>query len=133
MIVLAQATQSVGSDPVTRVETTNSTLSPGTPGTVAQGTQEPPALVKYGQYLPLILGILILYFFIFRSRKNQDKAKQKLLSTMKKGDRVQTIGGILGTIVEARENEIVLKVDETSNTKIRFTRAAIHKVVEEEK
>jgi preprotein translocase subunit YajC len=39
----------------------------------------------------------------------------------------------LGTVVEAREDEVVLKVDETSNTKIKFTRSAIHRVLEEEK
>jgi len=46
---------------------------------------------------------------------------------------VQTIGGILGTVIEAREGDVLLKVDESSNTKIRFARSAIHRVLEEEK
>jgi preprotein translocase subunit YajC len=46
---------------------------------------------------------------------------------------VQTIGGIIGTVVESRENEVVLKVDETSNTKIKFSRNAIHRVLTDEK
>jgi preprotein translocase subunit YajC len=56
-----------------------------------------------------------------------------MLSELKKGDRVQTIGGILGTVVEARDTEILVKVDESSNAKIRFSRSAIHRVIEEEK
>jgi preprotein translocase subunit YajC len=55
-----------------------------------------------------------------------------MLSQLKRGDRVQTIGGILGTVVEARESEVVLKVDESANTKIRFSRSAIHRVLDEE-
>ena len=43
------------------------------------------------------------------------------------------IGGILGTVVEARDTDVLLKVDESSNTKIRFSRNAIHRVVDEDK
>jgi len=50
---------------------------------------------------------------------------------MKKGDKVQTIGGVFGTIVDVRDNEVVVKVDESSNVKIRFNRAAIKEVIQE--
>jgi len=46
---------------------------------------------------------------------------------------VQTIGGILAGVVEVREDRVLLKVDETSNTKIWFARSAVHKVLGEEK
>ena len=85
------------------------------------------------QMTMILLIIIIFYIFIFRSKKKQDRARQDLLSNLKKGDRVQTIGGILGTVVESRDNEVLLKVDETSNTKIRFSRSAIHRVLAEEK
>ena len=86
-----------------------------------------------GPLFPLMVGVLILYLFVFRSKRQTDKKRADLLSGLKRGDRVQTIGGILGTVVEARDSEVVLKVDESSNTKIRFSRSAIHRVVEEEK
>ena len=54
-----------------------------------------------------------------------------MLGGLKKGDRIQTIGGILGTVVEARETDVLVKVDESSNTKIRFSRSAMHRVVDE--
>ena len=55
-----------------------------------------------------------------------------MLDNMKRGDRIQTIGGILGTVVEVREGEVVVKVDESNNTKIKFSRSAIQRVVTEE-
>ena len=55
-------------------------------------------------------------------------------NTLPRGaDRVQTIGGILGKVVEAEETKVLLKVDESSNTKIWFSRSAIDRVLEEEK
>lgn len=84
-------------------------------------------------FMPLILGLLVLYFFVFRSKSKKEKSRVQMLNALKRGDRIQTIGGILGTVVDAREDEVVVKVDETSNTKITFSRNAIHRVVEEDK
>ena len=70
---------------------------------------------------------------VFRSKRQTDKKRTNMLSSLKRGDKVQTIGGILGTVVEARDTDVLLKVDESSNTKIRFSRSAIHRVLVEEK
>ena len=86
-----------------------------------------------GPMFPIILGIIVLYFFMFRSKKGDEKKRTNMLKEMKKGDRVQTIGGILGTVVEVRDTDVLVKVDESTNTKIKFTRSAIHHVIEEEK
>ena len=85
------------------------------------------------QFLPIILVIGVFYLFLWRSKRGEDKKRTSMLSQLKRGDRVQTIGGILGTVIEARDSDVLLKVDETSNTKIRFSRSAIHRVLEEEK
>jgi preprotein translocase subunit YajC len=98
----------------------------------AEVTERPPAPWWADSFfIPLLLGILILYVFVFRSKRTQDKKRQEMLTLLKKGERVQTIGGILGTVIEVRDNEVLLKVDESSNTKIRFARSAIHRVLEE--
>ncbi|HEX2973307.1 MAG TPA: preprotein translocase subunit YajC [Tepidisphaeraceae bacterium] len=81
----------------------------------------------------MVAVLLVFYFFIIRSKRNQDRQRDLMLKQLKRGDRIQTIGGILGTVVEARENEVLVKVDESSNAKIRFARSAIHRVLEEEK
>jgi preprotein translocase subunit YajC len=50
-----------------------------------------------------------------------------MLSALKKGDKVITIGGVHGTIQSVREQSVVIKVDE--NTKIEFNRSAISSIV----
>ncbi len=107
--------------------------------TQADGSTQPPVVKKdppsifSGPWVPLLLGIVVLYFFVFRSKRTEDKKRQNMLATLKRGDRVQTIGGIMGTVVEANEQNVLLKVDESSNTKIRFSRSAVHRVVADEK
>jgi preprotein translocase subunit YajC len=85
---------------------------------------------------PMILMVLLLMVFMFlmsSSKKKQERQKQEQLNKIKRGDRVQTIGGILGKVVEADDAKVLLKVDESSNTKIWFSRSAIHRVLGEEK
>lgn len=82
--------------------------------------------------LPVMVVLAIFMLFSFNSKRKQDKERQKLIDSMKRGDRVQTIGGILGTIVEVRDNEVIVKVDESNNTKIKFARSAVSRVVTEE-
>lgn len=82
---------------------------------------------------PVFILIILFYFLMIRSKRKQDRQRTDMLGQLKKGDRIQTIGGILGTVLEAREDEVLVKVDETSNTKIRFARSAIHRVLEAEK
>jgi len=74
---------------------------------------------------------VVLWFFMFRGPKKRQKQQQKMLDAVKKNDRVRTIGGILGTVVEVREDELVIKIDETNNTKVHVTRNAIGKVLTE--
>ena len=81
----------------------------------------------------LILAIVLFYILMIRSKRNQDRQRQDMLGQLKRGDRIQTIGGILGTVLEAREDEVLVKVDETSNAKIRFARSAIHRVLDVDK
>ncbi len=83
--------------------------------------------------LPIFVIILLLWVFMFRSKRREDRKKKDLLGAIKRGDRVQTIGGILGKVVEVEKEKILLKVDESSNTKIWFSRNAIFRVVAEEK
>jgi preprotein translocase subunit YajC len=86
-----------------------------------------------GGMFPLVIIMLVVWMFLMRGKGTNNKELANRLKEMKRGDRVQTIGGILGTVVEAREDEVVVKVDETSNTKIKFARKAISHVLEDEK
>ncbi|MFP4143564.1 MAG: preprotein translocase subunit YajC [Phycisphaeraceae bacterium] len=84
-----------------------------------------------GGMLPFILILGVFMVIMFAGQRREKKKRQQMMSSMKKGDRVQTIGGIIGTIVEVRDNELLVKVDETSNTRLRFARSAVQSVLEE--
>jgi len=56
-----------------------------------------------------------------------------MVQSLAKNDRIQTIGGIIGTVVDVREDEITLKIDESNNTKIKILRSAIGKNLSKDK
>lgn len=100
----------------------------------APGNGRPPWADILSSPMSLVFLVLLIFmYFSWNSKRKQDRQKQKMIDDMKKGDRVQTIGGILGTVVEVRDGEVLVKVDESNNTKIKFSRSAINRVVEEEK
>lgn len=70
----------------------------------------------------------IFYFLIIRPQNKRQKETKQMLASLKKGDRVVTIGGIRGTIFSLKEDTVVLKVDD--DTKIQFSRSAISSVVD---
>jgi preprotein translocase subunit YajC len=79
--------------------------------------------------LPLI--IIVFYAIVLSGNRKQKRQRQMMLSSVKKNDRVMTIGGIIGTVVNVRDTEVTLKVDETNNVKITVIRGAIQKVLAE--
>ncbi len=91
----------------------------------AEGAQGSPAN-SLMTFLPFIAIIAIFYFLIIRPQNKKQKETQKMLSALKKGDRVVTIGGIHGTIQNVKEQSVIVKVDE--NTKIEFSRSAISSI-----
>jgi preprotein translocase subunit YajC len=104
----------------------------GTPGAATtQATQDAPFWA--GPMMPFLLLIILMYVFMFRSKKGQESKRQQMIKALKKGDEVQTIGGEFGRVMETRDDRVLLKVDESSNTKIWYARSAVHKVVGAEK
>ena len=105
--------------------------SPAGGGAAAtQPTKDPPFWA--GPLMPFFLLIILMYVFMFRTKKGQESKRQQMINALKKGDEVQTIGGEYGRVMETRDDRILLKVDESSNTKIWYARSAIHRVVSEE-
>lgn len=94
------------------------------PGAGGGGAPFPPMLV-----ILLVMGVF--FIFMMGGQRKEKKKRAKLLASITKGDKVQTMGGMLGTVVEIRDTEIVLKVDENANTRIKFSRSAIQSVVSE--
>ena len=79
------------------------------------------------------VAVIALMFFSGKGKRGEEKARQEMLKQLKRGDRIQTIGGIQGAVTRAEEARVEVKVDEASNTKIWFARSAIARVLEADK
>lgn len=93
--------------------------------------QETAPANSTGSFLQTIIifggMILIFYFLMIRPQQKRQKALQKMISEMKKGDRVVTIGGVYGTVHSVKESTVVIKVDD--NARIEFSKSAIASVI----
>lgn len=77
----------------------------------------------FAQLLPLLFIIAIFYFLLIRPQQQRQKTQQELWRSLKKGDRVVTIGGIHGVVAQVDEDEVVVEV--AKDVRIRFSRTAI--------
>ena len=68
------------------------------------------------QFLPLILIVIVFWFFMIRPEKKKQKKVEAMRNALSVGDEIVTIGGIMGTIVHVTEDDITI---ETSEDKVR--------------
>jgi len=82
-----------------------------------------------GNFFTMLMLLLVgmIVFSMFSGRK-QKKRRASMLDTLQKRDTVLTRGGVFGTIVEIKPDRVVLKVDESSNTRITVLRDSIEQV-----
>ncbi|MGI8889273.1 MAG: preprotein translocase subunit YajC [Chthoniobacterales bacterium] len=78
-------------------------------------------------FIPIILIFVIMYFVLFRPQMRRQKEQQKLVSTLKTGDRVVTSAGIHGMITNVKETTVTVKV--ADNVKIEMEKSAVTNVV----
>ena len=123
---------------------TQGEAAPGATATETSTTQQDPAGENpdqvpqgkkgLGADIFLLIGgmFVVMYFFMIRPQKKRQKQQQQMQTDLQKNARIRTIGGIIGTVVDVRDDEVVIKIDEASNTKMRITKGAIGKVLTEE-
>jgi len=75
------------------------------------------------------LIILIFYFMILRPQKKRQKEREQMLNSVKKGDKIITIGGLHGTVVGVEEKTILVQA--ADNVKLKFERSAISTITKE--
>ena len=119
-----------GADPGSGQENQSQGTQEADPGGETEPVDSPKSLFN-NPIIPIILMFVVLYFFLFRGPRKKQRAHKNMLGAMKKNDRVKTIGGIIGTVVDVRDHEVVLKIDETNNVKMHFARSAISQVFAE--
>ena len=97
-------------------------------GTVADGVQEVSAAASIVSLIvPLLLMGLVFYFMLIRPQRKKDKKVKEMLDALKQGDRVTTIGGIYGTIVNIKDDTITLAIG-SQRTEMVVARWAIRQV-----
>lgn len=126
--ILSQAESGQGptgitSEPVTEENEAVTAVSSDPNALPAQKQPNKP-LIPFWILIPLMV---VMVFMLFRGPQKQKQQRKQLVQSLKKNDRVQTIGGIIGTIVNIKGDEITLKIDESNNTKITIVASAIGK------
>ena len=100
---------------------------------LAQG--QPPADSPFGSLggliPPMIMIGLLFYFLIARPERKRKAEMQDMLGNLKKNDRVVTVGGLYGVVVNVSKDaeDVTLRIDDSNNTRLRVLRSAISRVI----
>ena len=79
----------------------------------------------WSMWIMLALIFVVMWLFMIRPQKKQQKELQNFRDSLKKGDKVVTIGGIYGTVAEVKEDSVLIEVD--NSVKIRVSKQALVK------
>lgn len=80
---------------------------------------------QWTMWVMLLLIFVVMWFFMIRPQRKQQKELQKFRDGLQKGDKVVTVGGVFGTVVEIREKSVLIEVDK--DVKIRVDKNSLVK------
>lgn len=121
------------SAPATDIQQTeNATKVPADGKEIPEGQPQPRPGLQPMQIGLLVVMFLFLYLMMFRGPKKKQQKHSNMVKALQKNDRVKTIGGIIGTIIEVKDDVITLKIDESNNTKIKVITGAISGKISDE-
>jgi len=86
-------------------------------------SQSPEGGSSLAGMIPFVLIIFIIYFMMIRPQSKKAKQHSQMLTELKKGDKIVTIGGIFGVVLEVREKTFLVKV--SNNTDMEFLKSSI--------
>ena len=84
------------------------------------------AVNPLGMLIPYALIFAVFYFLVIKPQKDKQKEHQAMLGELKKNDEIVTSGGVHGTIVNAKEATLTIRVDD--NVKIEIDRGAVARI-----
>lgn len=92
---------------------------------------QPPAANPIGMILPMLAIGLLMWVMLIRPQRRERAAREAMVAALKKNDRVITVSGIYGVVTNVRPeaDEVTVRVDDTSNTRIRMTMSSILRVL----
>ncbi len=118
----------VNSQPQEQTTTTGQSDSGQTNGKRKPGFFEGPQ-----QFIFIGLMLVMMYLILFRGPRKKQQQHKQMMQALSKNDKIQTIGGIIGTVVDIKDDEITLKIDESNNTKMKILRSAISRNMSKER
>ncbi len=81
------------------------------------------------QFLPLmVIMFAVMYFLIIRPQKQKEKKRQEMMSNVRKQDRIITAGGVHGVVVSVKESEVIVRVDDAKDVKVKIDKSALTSV-----
>ena len=104
-----------------------------TPLFAQEGDMPPPPSLFGGNFLFIMAAMLaIIYFVMIRPEKKRQRERQNMLAALKKGDKIITIGGVVGVITAVKDNTYVVKSGGDGSA-IEFTKSAVQTLVNDDK
>jgi preprotein translocase subunit YajC len=96
-------------------------------------TQQRQTVTNPLNFVLLAVMFVVMYLLVFRGPRQKQQQHKQMVQSLEKNDKVRTIGGIIGTVVDVKGDEVTLKVDESTNTKIKVAASAIGKNLSKDK
>jgi preprotein translocase subunit YajC len=137
--ILAQADNGNQPSDVTSVpldsEPQDQTTTTGQADPNSTGVGRRPGPFGGGTTQLIVMGMIfvLMYMMLFRGPRRKQQQHKQMIQALSKNDKIQTIGGIIGTVVDIKDEEITLKIDESNNTKMKILRSAISRNMSKDK
>ena len=81
---------------------------------------------------PLLIGLMLFMIITsMLSGRKEKKRRAEMLASLSRGAKVQTIGGVIGTVAEVRDSEVVVTVDRATQTRMTFARSSVQQILSE--
>jgi len=76
-------------------------------------------------FMPFVLLMVIFYFLLIRPQQKRQRELSKMIESLKKGDKVVTSGGLIGTVVGVQADYLVIKLGDNDQTKVEVLKSSI--------
>lgn len=83
----------------------------------------------FGQFIPIILILIIFYFLLIRPQQQKLKAHQKMVSELRRGDEIVTQGGLKGKVTKVKEGENEITVELSKGVEVRVVQSTVADVI----
>ncbi|MBI1850806.1 MAG: preprotein translocase subunit YajC [Planctomycetes bacterium] len=99
------------------------------PASDAPATAAPNPMAQMIQMVVMFGGIVgIMWFLVIRPQKKQQKERQAMLSSLRKNDKILSTGGIYGVVMNVKDDEVVVRIDDSANIRVKMARSAVAEI-----